>query len=139
MTDKKAVDLNRKIKLAVNGTLLRGFALNLNLIEVGAEFVQETATAPGYRLWSIDDAYPAMLRDEATGASIRLEVWALSPEGLVEVLQREPPGLCLGKVELRDGEAVFGVLAEPCLITGHEEITRWGGWREYCQSIEKNL
>lgn len=120
-----------KVNLAVNGTLMRGLALNSNLLEVGAEFVKETATATAYRLWSINDAYPAMLRDDNCGASISVEVWALTPAGLVEVLQREPPGLCIGRVELADGEIVFGVVAEPYLIAGHEEITRWGGWREY--------
>lgn len=120
-----------KVKLAVNGTLMHGLALNSNLIEVGAEFVIETATAPAYRLWTINDAYPAMLRDETTGASIRVEVWELAAEALVLVLQHEPPGLCIGRVELEDGEVVFGVLAEPYLVAGHEEITRWGGWREY--------
>ena len=124
----------QKVKLAVNGTLMRGFALNRNLVKAGAEFVIETATAPVYRLWSIHDAYPAMLRDEAAGAAIRLEVWEISAEGLVEVLQREPPGLCLGKVELENGELVFGVLAEPYLCAGQLEITAMGGWRNYIQS-----
>ncbi len=124
----------QKIKLAVNGTLMRGFVLNRNLVNAGAKFVIETATAPFYRLWSIHDAYPAMLRDEAAGAAIRLEVWEISAEGLVEVLQREPPGLCIGRVELENGELVFGVLAEPYLCAGQPEITAWGGWRDYILS-----
>ena len=124
----------QKVKLAVNGTLMRGFALNRNLVKAGAEFVIETATAPVYRLWSIHDTYPAMLRDETAGATIRLEVWQISPAGLVEVLQGEPPGLCIGRVELEYGELVFGVLAEPYLCAGQPEITALGGWRNYIQS-----
>ncbi len=116
---------------------MRGFALNRNLLDAGAEFICETATAPAYRLWTINDAYPAMLRDEAAGAAIHVEVWALSAEGLIAVMQHEPLGLCLGRVELENGEVVFGVLAETYLIAGHKEITRWGGWREYCQSQQK--
>ncbi|NMC17898.1 MAG: glutamyl-tRNA amidotransferase, partial [Chloroflexi bacterium] len=61
-------------------------------------------------------------------------IWSLSASALVAVLQQEPPGLCLGRVELQGGELVFGVLAEPYLISGQQEITRWGGWREYRQS-----
>ena len=39
-----------EILLAVNGTLMRGLALNPNLLAVGARFVRETTTAPTYRL-----------------------------------------------------------------------------------------
>ena len=124
----------RKVKLAVNGTLMRGLELNHNLLSVGAVFLCQTVTAPNYRLWSIDDLYPAMLRDDHLGAAIQVEVWSLSASALVAVLQQEPPGLCLGRVELQGGELVFGVLAEPYLISGQQEITRWGGWREYRQS-----
>ena len=48
--------------LAVNGTLMRGLELNPNLLAVGSSFVEETRTAPVYRLWSIDDRHPAMMR-----------------------------------------------------------------------------
>ena len=48
--------------LAVNGTLMRGLDLNGNLLAVGASFVREARTAPHYRLWSIGDRHPAMLR-----------------------------------------------------------------------------
>ena len=123
----------QKVKLAVNGTLMRGLELNHNLINAGAVFVNETFTAPAYRLWSINDAYPAMQRDEAAGAAIRLEVWEISPAGLFQVLQREPPGLCIGRVEMENGELVFGVLAGPYLCAGQPEITAWGGWRDYIQ------
>ena len=117
--------------LAVNGTLMRGFELNRNLLAAGAVFVRGTITAPVYRLWSIHDLYPAMLRDDASGASIEVEIWQLTPEALVKVLRQEPPGLTIGSVELSDGEIVFGVLAEPYLVIGKKEITRWGGWRGY--------
>ena len=59
------------VQLAVNGTLMRGFALNQNLLAVGATFVHEAVTAPVYRLWSIYDQYPAMLRVAAGGAARR--------------------------------------------------------------------
>ena len=52
----------KKTLLAVNGTLMRGLALNPNLLKVGATFVREDATDACYRLWSIDDRHPAMLR-----------------------------------------------------------------------------
>lgn len=119
------------LHLAVNGTLMRGFPLNLNLLEVNAIFIEETKTSKHYRLWSINDEYPGMLRDEDNGDSITLEVWELSYEGLISVLLKEPPGLCIGKIELDNHDLVFGVLAEPYITEGQKEITKYGGWREY--------
>ncbi len=117
--------------LAVNGTLMRGLALNQNLIAVGAVFAREARTAPIYRLWSIGDAYPGMLRDEHSGAAIDVELWEVPDAGIVAILQQEPPGLVLGRVTLADGSEVFGVLAEPYVIAGQREITGFGGWRRY--------
>ena len=65
------------------------------------------------------------------GHHITVEVWELDGRGLVSVLEGEPPGLTIGQVKLQDGSIVFGVLAEPWLVEGQDEITRYGGWREY--------
>jgi len=124
------------IHLAVNGTLMRGLALNPNLTTVGATFVVETHTQPCYRLWSIHDVHPAMVRVASGGQAIALEVWAVPPAGLVQVLQQEPPGLCIGKVLLADGSETLGVLGEPLLCEGQKEITHYGGWRAYIASAE---
>jgi hypothetical protein len=117
--------------LAVNGTLMRGLALNANLLAVGAVFVAETQTAPLYRLWSIRDQYPGMLRASQGGAAIQLELWELNAAGLLQVLANEPPGLSVGQVALADGRTVLGVLAEPYAVEGQPEITHFGGWRAY--------
>ncbi|MGL5250588.1 MAG: allophanate hydrolase-related protein, partial [Enterovibrio sp.] len=47
-----------KVLLAVNGTLMRGLELNPNMLEVGAEFVEESSTSPDYRCWTINDRHP---------------------------------------------------------------------------------
>jgi len=122
------------IHLAVNGTLMRGLPLNANMLAAGATFVREAATVPAYRLWSIGDRHPAMIRVAAGGASVAVEVWAVPPAGLAHILQQEPPGLCIGKVTLADGEEVLGVLGEPALCEGQREITEHGGWRAYIAS-----
>ena len=122
------------VDLAVNGTLMRGLELNGNMLGAGATFVREAKTAPIYRLWSIEDRHPAMIRVAAGGASVALEVWAVPPDGLARILLQEPPGLCIGKVTLADGEEVLGVLGEPLLCEGQREITGYGGWRAYMAS-----
>ena len=124
----------KKALLAVNGTLMRGLELNPNLLKVGATFVREDVTDACYRLWSIDDRHPAMLRTPGEGAAVAVEVWDVPLQGLAKVLQSEPPGLCIGKVKLADGSIVLGVLGEPYLCEGRREITEYGGWRAYIAS-----
>lgn len=119
------------VLLAVNGTLMRGLELNGNLQQAGATFVRETQTAPIYRLWSINDRYPAMQRVSAAGQAIEVEIWAVPAAGVCQILQQEPPGLCIGKVTLAEGEVVLGVLGEAIACQDQLEITQWGGWRAY--------
>ncbi len=123
------------VLLAVNGTLMRGLELNPNMLAVGAEFVRESATVPAYRLWTIGDRHPAMVRQTSGGVSVAVEVWAVPPAGLAAILLKEPPGLSIGKVKLADGSEVLGVLGEPALCEGQREITAFGGWRAYTASL----
>ena len=122
------------IRLAVNGTLMRGLTLNGNLLTAGATFVRDATTVSSYRLWSIDDRHPAMIRVAEGGRAIAVEVWELPSAGLATILLGEPPGLCVGKVRLVDGEETLGVLGEPALCEGQREITEYGGWRAYLAS-----
>jgi hypothetical protein len=123
------------VLLAVNGTLMRGLELNRNLLGVGGSFVREDETDACYRLYSIDDRHPAMLCTPGEGARVALEIWDVPPAGLAQVLLSEPPGLAIGKVLLRDGSTVLGVLGEPFLCAGRREITSFGGWRGYIASL----
>ena len=126
-----------KALLAVNGTLMRGLELNPNLLAVGATFVREDTTEPCYRLWSIDDRHPAMMRTPGEGARIALELWDVPLDGLAQVLLSEPPGLAIGKVVLKDKTVVLGVLGEPFLCQGKREITAFGGWRAYTKDRDR--
>lgn len=123
--------------LAVNGTLMRGLELSPNLLKVGATFVREDATDECYRLWSIDDRHPAMLRTPGKGARIALELWDVPLDGVAQVLLSEPPGLAIGKVLLKDKTVVLGVLGEPFLCEGKREITVYGGWRAYVKERDR--
>jgi gamma-glutamylcyclotransferase (GGCT)/AIG2-like uncharacterized protein YtfP len=127
--------MDSSVLLAVNGTLMRGLELNGNLQKIGSEFVREAVTEPTYRLWSIGDLHPAMQRVETNGVAIAVEIWAVPPSGLSSLLQLEPPGLCIGKVRLADGEEVLGVLGESILCEGQPEISHWGGWRAYITTL----
>ena len=121
------------VLLAVNGTLMRGLELNPNLRAVNAVFLEETRTMPEYRLWSIGDRHPAMLRVATGGVAVAVEVWAVPAAGIATVLELEPPGLCVGKVRLANGNTVLGVLGETILCQGQTELTQHGGWRAYLE------
>ena len=123
--------MNDKTLLAVNGTLMRGLELNHNMIAAQGEFVREDRTDACYRIWSINDRHPGMLRVKSGGVAVSLEVWSLPMASLGALLLSEPAGLSIGKVVLADGSEVLGVLAEPWLVEGQKEITASGGWREY--------
>jgi hypothetical protein len=129
--------MTNDVLFAVNGTLMRGLALNANLVTAGATFVRDDETDACYRVWSIDDRHPAMLRTPGEGTRVALELWDVPVEGLARILQNEPPGLAIGKVVLRDGSVVLGVLGEPFLCEGKREITEFGGWRAYVAARER--
>jgi allophanate hydrolase len=42
-----------------------------------------------------------------------------------------PPPLGIGSVTLEGGEVVKCFLCEPYAVAGAEEITKFGGWRNY--------
>ena len=120
------------VLLAVNGTLMRGLKLSPNMTAAGATFVREAKTEPVYRLWTINDDHPAMIRvTDGSGVAVAVEVWSVPPAGLAGILLGEPPGLSIGKVRLDDGATVLGVVGEPALVEGQREISEFGGWRAY--------
>ena len=128
-----------RVLLAVNGTLMRGLALNPNLVAAGATFVREDKTDACYRIWSIDDRHPAMIRTPGDGTNVAVEVWDVPVAGLASILIAEPQGLAIGKVVMRDESIVLGVLGEPFLCEGKREITAYGGWRAYVASKRESM
>ena len=126
--DKECVDI------AVNGTLMRGLELEHNLVNLGAKFVREDYTESKYQLFSIDDIHPGMVRVPASGlevmpVSVAVEIWCVPASGVAALLGKEPPGLSIGKIRLKDGNTeVLGVLAEPALIVGKKDISNFPGY-----------
>jgi hypothetical protein len=134
---RERVDLNRAshVLLAVNGSLMRGLDLNPTLLAVDGVFVRDATTEPSYRLWSIDDRYPAMVRVTRGGTGIAVEVWSVPAAGVAVILVNEPDGLTIGKVTLVDGSVVLGVLGESAACADQQEITAFGGWRAYIATL----
>jgi adenine/guanine/hypoxanthine permease len=118
------------IELFVNGTLMRGLGLHANL--AGAEFLEACRTAPRYRLYSIGDVHPGMFEVAHDGVSVEGELYRVPEDMLQRVEAGEPPGLYRGVVHLSDGRQVQGILYPQQLAEEqHNDISRFGGWREY--------
>ena len=123
--------MSDKTYLAVNGTLMRGLELNPNMLAAGGVFVREDLTDAHYRLWSIGDRHPGMIRVATGGTAVALEIWELPLDSFATLLLSEPAGLAIGKVTLHGGSQVLGVLVEPWLVENQKEITQHGSWRVY--------
>ena len=110
---------------------MRGLELEGNLKQAGALFIKESKTEKSYRLFSINDQYPAMIKVVSGGNTVDVELYEISEEGLKEVLSKEPPGLTIKEITLIDGSLVQGVVGLEEITKGQKEITEYGGWRNY--------
>ncbi|MDK8351685.1 gamma-glutamylcyclotransferase, partial [Gleimia europaea] len=111
---------------------MRGLELHDNL--AGAEFKEEIATAPNYRLHTIDDIHPGMYKVASGGVAVDGELYELSPEILLRVIEGEPAGLYRGPVTLADGRVVPGILYSEEMAIKHPDISKHGGWKKYIAS-----
>jgi allophanate hydrolase len=126
----------QKIPLLVCGAHLEGLALHWQLADRGAVLRESTRTAAVYRMFAIPAAgaippRPALIRDDANGAAIEVEVWELEPAAFGDFVSKIPGPLGIGKVLLESGEEVPGFIAEPRATAGAEEITSFGGWKAW--------
>jgi allophanate hydrolase len=124
-----------EIAIAVVGAHLSGMALNGELKALGGRLLQAAATAPDYKLYALKGTTPpkpGMLRVKAgTGASIQLELWALSAASFGKFVAAIPPPLSIGTIRLADGSGGKGFLVEPVAIDGARDISAFGGWRAF--------
>ncbi len=124
-----------EIAIAVVGAHLTGMPLNGELRSLGGRLLEETTTAPDYRLYALGNTTPpkpGMLRVAGQqGASIAVEVWALPAEGFGHFVAAVPSPLSIGTITLADGRSVKGFLVEPAAIEGARDISQFGGWRAY--------
>jgi allophanate hydrolase len=122
------------VRLAVCGAHMSGLPLNHQLTERGGRLVRRCRTAARYRLFALNafsPPRPGLLRTDAGGHSIDVEVWALPTETVGSFVDGIPPPLGIGTVELEDGEQVRGFLCESHAAVSAEDISALGSWRTY--------
>lgn len=126
------------LPIAVVGAHLSGLPLNGQLIERGATLLEATTTAAHYRLHALPGTVPpkpGLVRDEAHGHAIALEVWAMPQRAVGSFLALIPAPLGLGSIELADGRRVHGFLCEAHAVAGAPDVSAFGGWRAYLASL----
>ena len=130
-----AVPAAGEIAIAVVGAHLSGMPLNGELKALGGRLLEETATAPDYRLYALTAANPpkpGLLRvAKGQGSAIALEIWALTVEGFGRFVAGIPSPMAIGTLRLADGRSVKGFLVEADAIAGAPDISGYGGWRSY--------
>jgi allophanate hydrolase len=128
------------MKLAVVGAHLSGQPLNKQLTERNAKLVRTCKTAPSYKLYALANTTPpkpGLLRiPEGSAGSIEVEVWDLAPLDFATFMELVPAPLCIGTIELEDGEKVKGFLVESYAVAGAKDITHTGGWRNFLKAAQ---
>jgi len=127
------------LELVVVGAHLSGLPLNGQLLERGARLVEVTRTAASYRLFALPGTVPpkpGLQRCAEGGHTITVEVWAMPVRNVGSFLALIPPPLGLGSVQLADGRHVHGFVCEAHALADAADISRFGGWRAYLDSIK---
>lgn len=127
-----------QVQLAVVGAHLSGMPLHWQLTSRSARLVQQTRTAPVYRLYAMTGqtpSKPALVHAGSDGAAIETEVYELDVAGFGSFVNEVPAPLAIGTVLLADGSSVKGFVAEPRAIVGALDITADGGWRAYISRL----
>lgn len=124
-----------ELTIAVVGAHLSGMPLNRELRALNARFVEQTQTAPDYRLYALSGTVPAkpgMLRvAPGDGMAIDLEIWAMSSESFGHFVASIPAPLGIGTIRLSDGRQVQGFLVEAQAVVNARDISEFRGWRAF--------
>jgi gamma-glutamylcyclotransferase (GGCT)/AIG2-like uncharacterized protein YtfP len=113
---------------AFYGTFMSGKGGHGNLAE--ARFLGRTRTAPRYRLWFVDDLWPALIPAE-DGVAIECELYECTEELLAHLANVEPPGWNRADLELDDGREAEAFLGDPELAARGVDVSEHGAWASF--------
>lgn len=126
------------VDLAVFGAHLRGQPLHWQLEAIGARFAGAIRTTDSYRLTALDTTppKPGLLRvQDGHGASIEGELYRVSAAGLGSFLAELPAPMALTATDLEDGRTVVGFTATHDATATGIDVTQFGGWVRYRESL----
>jgi allophanate hydrolase len=128
------------VPIAVIGAHLSGQPLNGELLALGARLRQANRTTADYRLYVLPDGRrPGLVRMPGAGGTIEVEVWDVPAAGVGALLSGIRPPLGLGTISLADGSEVSGFLCESYAVEGARDITAFGGWRAWRESLARDI
>jgi len=112
------IQSNHSVQLAVMGAHLTGMPLNFQMTSRNATLLKKTQTAETYKLFALKNTTPPKpgLQYDAAGTSIEVEVW---------------------DVPLANFTWVKGFICEAYAIQDATDISHFGGWRAYIQSLNQ--
>lgn len=122
------------VRVAVCGAHMSGLPLNEQLLKLDARLVVKTTTSADYRLYHLADFHPprpGMIRVLQGGGPIALEVWELPMSQYGALVAAIPAPLGIGRIELADESWVQGFLCENYALENTQDITSYGGWRQF--------
>lgn len=129
------------ISVAVVGAHLSGQPLNYQLLERGAKLLKSCRTASCYRLYALPNTTPpkpGLVKLSASeGKGIAVEVWNMPVSQFGSFVAMIPAPLGIGTLELEDGEQVKGFMCEPYGLEGARDISEFGGWVAYLESLRE--
>ncbi|KAF9878950.1 urea carboxylase [Colletotrichum karsti] len=138
-SDSVAAGEPKTTRLVVVGAHLTGFPLNKDLTSRGATLETATTTSPNYKFYSlITDGKvrkPGLKRVPSGGRAIQVEVWSLPTSEMSSFMKTVSSPLGIGSVELEDGSWAPGFVCEPYGLEDATDITSFGGWRAFIQSL----
>lgn len=126
-------------RVAVVGAHLSGMPLNFQLTTRQAVHVETTTTSADYALFALPGTVPPKpgLARQDEGQKIIVELWDIPKARFGEFVAEIPTPLGMGNVELADGRWVKGFICEPYGLNGAKNISEFGGWRAYIQSLQQ--
>jgi allophanate hydrolase len=127
------------VRLAVVGAHLTGMPLNHQLTSRHAVFIERCRTASTYQLYALANTTPpkpGLVKAMTTGAPIEVELWDVPLDRFGSFVAEIPAPLGIGSLELEDGRVVKGFICEPIGLHGARDITSFGGWRAYLDSLK---
>ncbi|MGI4826704.1 MAG: allophanate hydrolase [Janthinobacterium lividum] len=125
--------------MTVVGAHLSGQPLNWQLTSRGGRLLRKCRTHPDYRFYALKNTTPPkpglVWSPGFAGPGVEVEVWALPADTAGSFVEGVPQPLAIGTLRLEDGTLAQGFLVEPAAVADATEITHFGGWRAYLQSL----
>lgn len=127
------------VKLAVVGAHLSAMPLNFQLTTRGGTLSSKSKTSAHYDLFALKNTAPLKpgLRYSHQGHSIDIEVWDIPLARFGEIVAEVPAPLGIGNVQLIDGTWVKGFICENYALADAEDISHFGGWRDFINSKQQ--